>query len=238
MRINEDCIACGICTPYCPVGAILEGEKTYSIDEDQCVECGVCMHSANCPVDAFFLPPESLQWPRSLRKEYSDPGKPHPSTKGIGRGTEEMKCNDVTARFKPGEVGIAMEFGRPGIATRLGELEKMTMAMAAVGVTFEAKNPVYALMSDPKTGRFKPEVVKERVLSAILEVKAPVERLPMILSVVRTVARQIDTVFSLDVITRVDDDGTIPVVSAIEQAGFHARPNAKINLGLGRPLII
>ncbi len=47
-----------------------------------------------------------------------------------------MKCNDVTARFKRGDVGIAMEFGRPGIATRLGELEKITTALAAVGVTF------------------------------------------------------------------------------------------------------
>ena len=237
MRINEDCIACGQCTPYCPVNAILEGVTIYTIDEDQCVECGVCMHSAGCPVDAFFMPPESFVYPRSLRKEYSDPGKPHPSTKGIGRGTEEMKCNDVTARFKHGEVGVAMEFGRPGIATRLGELEKMTMAMAAVGVTFEAKNPVFALMSDPNTGYFKPEVKNERVLSAILEVKASAEKLPLILSAVRKVAQEVDTVFSLDVIARVGDDGEIPVLPAIQQAGFQARPNAKINLGLGRPLI-
>ncbi len=237
MRITEDCIACGICVPYCPVGAIVEAEKAYWIDEDQCVECGVCMHSAGCPVDAFFLPPESTQWPRSLWKEYSDPGKPHPSTTGIGRGTEEMKCNDVTARFKRGEVGVAMEFGRPGIATRLGELEKMTIALASAGATFEAKNPVYALLADAKTGRFKPEVVNERVLSAILEVKVPLEKLPMILEIVRQVAQEVDTVFSLDVITRVNDDGSIPVMPVLEQAGFRPRPNAKINLGLGRPLI-
>ncbi len=237
MRINEDCIACGLCTPYCPVNAIREGAPLYTIDEDQCVECGVCRHSAHCPVDAFYMPPESLQWPRSLRSEFSDPGRPHPSTKGIGRGTEEMKCNDVTARFKRGEVGVAMEFGRPGIATRLGEIEKMSVALASVGVTFESKNPVFALLADPRTGRFKQETVNERVLSAIVEVKAPVEKLPLILSVIKQVARDIDTVFSLDVITRVGNDGEIPVLPAIQQAGFQARPNAKVNLGMGRPLI-
>lgn len=60
MRINEDCIACGICPPYCPVDAIIETNKTFRIDEEQCVECGVCKNSAGCPVDAFYLPPESL----------------------------------------------------------------------------------------------------------------------------------------------------------------------------------
>jgi len=164
--------------------------------------------------------------------------KPHPSTKGLGRGTEEMKCNDVTGRFRRGEVGVAIEFGRPGIATRLADVEKMTMALAAVGVTFEQKNPVYALMEDPKVGRFKDEVRNERVLSAIVEIKGPVERLTEILSVIKQVALEIDTVFSLDVITRVDDDGNIPVLPAIQQAGFTVRPNAKINLGMGRPLVI
>ena len=92
-------------------------------------------------------------------------------------------------------------------------------------------------MSDPNTGYFKPEVKNERVLSAILEVKASAEKLPLILSAVRKVAQEVDTVFSLDVIARVGDDGEIPVLPAIQQAGFQARPNAKINLGLGRPLI-
>lgn len=237
MRINDACIACGECPPYCPVGAIHEAMPAFGIDEDQCVDCMVCLNSAGCPVDAFFMPPESELWPRSLRREYSDPGKPHPSTKGIGRGTEEMKCNDVTGRIKPGQVGLAMEFGRPGIATRLGELEKMTMALAAVGVTFESKNPVYALMADTPSGRFKPEVCNERVLSAILEIKVSADKLPLVLATIRETAKKVDTVFSLDVISRVTDGGQIPVLPVIAQSGFKARPNAKVNLGLGRPLI-
>lgn len=237
MRISEDCIVCGACTSYCPVNAIVEDSPVYRIDQDQCVECGVCFKAADCPVDAFFMPPESFEYPRSLRVDFSDPSTSHPSTKGIGRGTEEMKCNDVTARFKHGEAGIAMEFGRPGIATRLGEIEKMTVAMASLGVTFERKNPVYALMADPQTGRFKEEVRNERVLSAILELKAPLQNLPMLLAVIKQVAQKIETVFSLDVITRVTDSGEVPVLDAIQQAGLRARPNAKVNLGMGRPLI-
>ncbi|MDP3045946.1 MAG: hypothetical protein Q8O07_00505 [Chloroflexota bacterium] len=237
MRISDSCIACGICPPYCPVQAIKAGDSNYSIDEDQCVECGVCRRNAGCPTDAFFMPPESNVWPRSLRAEFSDPMRPHPTTQGLGRGTEEMKCNDVTARFGRGEAGVAMEFGRPGIATRLREVEKMTKALAAVGVIFEKKNPVYDLLADPATGAFKPEVMNERVLSAIVEVKAPADRLPEMLAVAKRVAGEIDTVFSLDVISRVNDDGTIPVLATIEQAGFQARPNAKVNLGLGKPLI-
>lgn len=237
MRITDSCIACGLCEPYCPVGAIHAGDDRYSIDEDQCVECGVCRRNSGCPTDAFVMPPESDIWPRSIRSEFSDPMRPHPTTQGLGRGTEEMKCNDVTARFKRGEVGMALEFGRPGVATRLADVEKAAMALAAVGVVFEQKNPVYDLLADPATGRFKEEVKNERVLSAIVEAKAPAAMLPKMLAAVKTVAGEIDTVFSLDVITRVNDDWTIPNLDVISNSGFTARPNAKINLGLGRPLI-
>lgn len=237
MRINDDCIACGVCFFYCPVGAIQDRGDRMFIDEELCVECGVCRRNANCPTDAIFQPPESDVYPRVLRKEFSDPTVPHPHTRGFGRGTEEMKTNDVTGRFKRGFYGLALEFGRPGIATRLGEVEKATRALAAVGVHFEPQNPVFALMANPTTGEFKPEVRNERVLSAIVEVSFPCEKLPQVLAAVRQIAAQVDTVFSLDLITRFEPDGTIAVLPELKRLGFPARPNAKINLGLGKPLI-
>ncbi|HBO83913.1 MAG: ferredoxin [Deltaproteobacteria bacterium GWC2_42_11] len=47
--ITEDCIACGVCLPECPEGAISEG-SLYIIDPKLCTDCSVCAEV--CPVDA------------------------------------------------------------------------------------------------------------------------------------------------------------------------------------------
>ena len=41
--ITDACVACGTCTPECPVGAISEGD-IYHIDPDTCIDCGVPAH--------------------------------------------------------------------------------------------------------------------------------------------------------------------------------------------------
>ena len=178
-----------------------------------------------------------MEWPRVLRREFSDPGIQHSTTKGFGRGTEESKTNDVTGRVKKGRVGMAMEFGRPGIATRLSELEKMTTALAKTGVHFEEKNPVTFLLADPATGTMKSDVRNERVLSAILEVEFDVERLPLMVGVVKEIAPTLETVFSWGLFTRLDDNMDTPVIGMLKDLGMPVRPNAKVNMGLGRPLV-
>ncbi|MBI5286640.1 MAG: 4Fe-4S binding protein [Deltaproteobacteria bacterium] len=54
LKITEDCVACGVCLPECPVGAIIEGE-IYVVDPDKCVECKGYYDSPKCvevcPVD-------------------------------------------------------------------------------------------------------------------------------------------------------------------------------------------
>jgi hypothetical protein len=74
------------------------------------------------------------------------------------------------------------------------------------------------------------------VLSAILELKIPLERLKEVLAAVKEASTRIDTAFSLDLISRVDPDGGTPAPAIAEEAGFTPRPNTKTNVGLGRPL--
>jgi NAD-dependent dihydropyrimidine dehydrogenase PreA subunit len=240
MKIDkEKCTGCDACQPYCPVSAIKtvswEGNEVSEIDQDECVECGACyLRAGVCPTDAIYQP--KLEWPRTLREQFSNPHVRHPLTSGQGRGTEEMKTNDVTGRYRPGISGIAVEMGRPGIGTTFRDIQTVAMAVAKLGVEFEPRNPVTAVMSDPKVGKFKDEVVGERVLSAILEFRIGNELLKEVLRTLKEVSTKIDTVFSLDLISRVAKDGSIPNASIAREAGFSIRPNTKTNVGLGRPL--
>ncbi|MEW6671811.1 MAG: 4Fe-4S binding protein [Thermodesulfobacteriota bacterium] len=236
---KEKCIGCERCHPYCPVGAIAtvewEGESVSEIDQEACVECGTCNErSSICPVQAIYMP--ELKWPRVIREHFSNPNASHPSTTTQGRGTEEMKTNDVTGRYPPGVAGVALEMGRPGIGTSFRDIQTVAVVLAGAGVAFEENNPVSALMDDIGAGTFQPEVLGEKVLSAILEFKISNDRLGEVLQAIKKVAARIDTVFSLDLISRVDGDGRIPVIPIAEAAGFNVRPNCKTNVGLGRPM--
>lgn len=237
MRIDENtCTGCWECVPYCPVGAMLPEDGIVRVDEEVCLECGTCLRTAPCPTQSIYEPESVYEWPRSVRKVFSDPKAVHKETNVPGRGTEECKTNDVTGRVKRGRVGVAMELGRPGVGTDFHDVEKVAMAMAALGVHFEPCNPLTGLMADRTTGKIKDDVMGERVLSAIVEIDAEIEQLPLVLETARSVAKEINTVFSLDVICRFDPDGSIPVLPMLEELGITPRPNAKINIGAGQPL--
>lgn len=50
--ISEECIACGVCLPECPEGAISEGDGvTFLIDPEACTDCGSCVEV--CPTEAI-----------------------------------------------------------------------------------------------------------------------------------------------------------------------------------------
>lgn len=235
MKIDPDiCIGCEQCIPYCPMGAIhLTDEGVSEIDRDECVECGVCLRSADCPTDAI-LETEN-PWPRSVRAFFSNPLAEHKETRIPGRGTEEMKTNDVTGRFKYGEVGMAMELGRPGTGARFRDIQILTMAMAELGIRLEPQNPVMSLIVDEEKGSLNPDVLDEKVLSAIVEFTTPIEKVPAVIKRLREVEGQLDTVFSVDLICKVHPDGSVPTVPLMEQLGLPLSVNGKNNVGLGRP---
>ncbi len=238
MRIDpEKCISCLECIDWCPVSCIREGEGTVRIDEEECVECGVCLKAEVCPTGAIHLPAESLAYPRAIRMQFSDPGAEHPNLKAWGRGTEEAKTNDVTGKFGRGEYGLLFEFGRPGTGTRFTEVQKITTALCAMGVEILEENPVFGLLEDTATGRIRPEFLREKVLSVILEIRIPEERLAEIVRRVFPLLDELDTVVSVGLVTRFGVDGGLPVIRELEALGVPVRPNAKINVGLGRPLV-
>lgn len=238
MRIDSDkCTACLECLEFCTMNCIVEEDGVVCVDEEECVECGVCLRAGVCPTDAFYMPEESLRYPRAIRAQFSDPAVQHPGLNQGGRGTEEMKTNDVTGRFRRGEYGMALEFGRPGTGTRMTEIEKVLQVLLMLHVELEKNNPVYLLLEDPNTGKMKPEVRGEKVLSAILEFKIKEDQLEEIVRTLTPVLAEVDTVVSWGLATRFAEDGTLPVRRRLEALGVRARANAKINMGMGRPVV-
>ena len=232
-----------------------------TIDRDECVECYSCFNGLSqehlnptmvrgirkflsvlkvrfdpepdvCPTACFE--PDELSWPRVVRRAFSDPSVPHESTGVEGRGTEEVKTNDVTGRVKVGEVGFTIEFGRPGVGVRFSEIQEMCTALAKANVSFEKRNPITSLMTDVPTGTLRPDILGEKVMSAIVEIKVPVERTEEVVRLVWDVEKRLDTVVALGVATRCEENGQETVVLPIlERLGYQPQ-RAKTNIGLGR----
>lgn len=238
-QINQDlCVQCETCIPYCTVGAIHARNGTVEIDPTECTECYVCIRNHVCPVDAIEHTP--LDTPmKQFQHVISDPTETHGSTGVPGRGTEEAKTNDVTGRYKRGEVGIGIDMGRPGLGCYLRDVQTVAMAVTQAGVKLEGADttPLASLMTDLNTGKIKDEYLNTRVLSVIIEGKCPMENLPNVLRALREVEGKIDTVFSLGLVSRVDADGKSPVPDILEKAGLPRPIRGKVNVGLGRPLV-
>lgn len=235
MKIDENrCTGCEACVPYCPMQAIVVRDAVV-IDQDECVECGVCLRAGVCAVEAIVEEPEQ-RWPRSVRAAFSNPVTEHKETRILGRGTEEMKTNEVTGRFQSGWIGLGCEFGRPGVGARLRDVDQVARRLAECGVRFENKNPLTALMVDRSTGKINEAVLNEKVLSVVLECTFPVEKTLTVLRALQEVSQKVESVFSVDVISRVEFDGSVPLEQVLQEAGISYSHNGKNNVGLGRPL--
>jgi NAD-dependent dihydropyrimidine dehydrogenase PreA subunit len=236
MRIDSNlCIGCEECLPFCPVDAIVMQDDQAVVDSALCTECGNCFRVDICPVDAIAR--DELAWPRTIRNIFSDPISVFQETGVSGRGTEESKTNDVADRFKKGEVGFTIDVGRPNAGgIRLKEVEDISRALSELGVHFDPANPLTYLMENPETGELKKDVLNEFVVSAIIEFKVPLERCVEVVQKLEQISQQIETVFSVGVISRVEEDWTIPAAEAMRAEGIQIRPAGKTTLNLGREL--
>ncbi len=149
MEIRENlCNGCGKCVIVCPVQAIKIIDNKAVIDKNLCVECSICYRNAECPVNA--IKSRRLVWPRIIRNPFSDVIGTHKLTGIPGRGTEEMKTNDVTNRFGIDKYGVSIELGRPGVGTLLKNIELFTTKFSQIGVEYEKMSPVTAILTDDK----------------------------------------------------------------------------------------
>lgn len=236
--LDKKCIVCGQCVTYCPVSAIKAEQESVKINQDDCLECGTCGRTniVNCPTNAIIETQNTSLFPRSLRKHFSDPSAYHYETKVPGRGTEEVKTNDVTGRVTPSEVGIAIEMGRPCIGASFRDIETVTSALAQIGVSFEKCNPLIHLMNNPDRGLFPESVKKQKVVSAIIEFTIPLYQLDDVIFLINKKSKEISTVFSLGLISCFDKNNKLIAAPYLKKLGVSFRENAKINLGLGKPL--
>lgn len=236
--IDKDiCTGCRICQTYCTVDAILYNDRKCHIDPHLCTECYVCLRMKVCPEDAIVA--EDLKgFCKQFQHVLSDPVENHGVTGVTGRGTEEVKTNDVSGRVKRGWVGLSIDMGRPGLGVHLRDAEKVAMACAAAGFQLapQEETPLAALMPDISTGKLIDDCLDYRLLSVIIEGRCPEDRIKDVLRALQEVEQEIDTVFSLGLISRVDADGRCQALDCLDELGIAQPHRGKVNPGLGRPL--
>jgi len=237
--VEEKCVGCKICQKFCTIDAIKFVDGKCFIKQNECVDCYVCLRQHVCPKNAIE-PTELDNFYKQFMHVMSDPVENHGVTGVTGRGTEEVKTNDVSGRVKKGRVGLCIDVGRPGAGARMRDVEKIAMACAASGVKLEGKEttPLAALMPDLSTGRLDTELLDYRLLSVIVEGNCKEGDLPGVLCALKKVADEIDTVFSLGLIMRVDADGRNPVLGCLDDLGIPQPYRGKVNVGLGKPVSV
>ena len=210
----------GLITLYSPIAPLLNPESRVfcwiamvEIDESLCVGCGSC--TLYCPVEALTLVDRKARVNLELCVEC---------------GT----C--IRAEVCPVDAISMPEFDEIRETRHyLSDPTTTTKLTGVPGRGTEEMNPVTALIVD-ESGALDERIVDERVLSGIVEAKIEEETIPEVISALRRLEGELDTVFSLGVICRFDEEGGIPALKIIEGTGVEVRPNSKVNVGLGRPL--
>ena len=88
-------------------------------------------------------------------------------------------------------------------------------------------------MTEPARGTIRPDILNEKILSAIVEIKTKLEEVPAVLKKIRELSREVGTVISIGVSTRCDGVGGERLGEMLQREGYPAY-RGKTNLGLGR----
>jgi ferredoxin len=250
------CIQCLECIPHCPAGAIVQtGEAgKVAIDADRCTECGLCRQAGICPADA--IAGLDLKWPRSLRGTFQRPNRPY-SLGALGKTTRQLAycedystfrgrdmpsehTNDVRELLKQGDSVLMVELGRPHLGTTFEDVQKVTKALVPFGLNLGEQSPasdergsLAEVAADISKGTLLPEILQERAGWVVLRVVMPEDKVPQAIQTLKGVAAEIDTVFSLGIVSRVDKDRRTIAERVFMGEGVAPAVNCKTNVGLG-----
>jgi len=208
-----------------------------AIDQDVCYECSTCLRAAHCPsmpslnlptsliirgrcagISAIPAPPTRPPASRAAERR-----NPRPTTSpSLWSQADRCRHRDWTAYAR--DVPSRHPEDHPG--DRRAGVHKI-----------EPHNPIHSMIANEATGDLKPEMLGERVLSAIIEIQVERNQLRGILRTLKEVAKEVDSVFCIDAFTVVEPGLKIPeeVLESIQAEGFTWRPNAKINMGSEGP---
>ena len=129
---REACVGCEACQPYCPVSAIStidwEGEQISEVNQDECVECGVCLRAEVCPTDAIRMP--DLEWPRTIRSLFSNPLTRHPSTY-LTKSSGQVLSSDIVVINPTFGVGLLQLMLMPHTFLEINHLIKFRIRQRA-----------------------------------------------------------------------------------------------------------
>ena len=253
------CIGCMDCLPYCPVSAIIESSTNgiVSIDAERCTECGVCLQSEVCPVEAIVG--EGLTWPRTLRGKFHSLHSPYRAAPTLAQTTKLSTDNqifaskqisteltsDVTGCYNHGEVEIKVELGRPHLGITFRDVQKVIQALIPVGLNLEhqyppldGRSPLTDLTIDVNKGILRPEILDQKTGWVPLKLEVPEDKVLEALKNLRQVTTEIDTIFAVDIISLAAKDGSSAADRLADKIGTEPACNCKTNVGLGRPLAV
>jgi hypothetical protein len=88
-------------------------------------------------------------------------------------------------------------------------------------------------MTDFMKGDLRTDILDEKILSAIVEIKTTIGEVEHVLNIVEQVAERIDTVIAIGISTRCEEGEDNVLGPLLDKLGYYYS-RAKTNLGLGR----
>lgn len=232
MLVTSACRGCGSCVPLCPQGAIRlqpgNERKRAVIDQEHCMECGVCLDSGVCTFGALR---EGDTLRDTVRRLF---GRMAPVTlkkeKSSGRtGSWDVKTCDSGRPLPAGEAIIRVELGRPEGGVTLVQAERLRQALLQQGYQPEEQRAYQTMLELLGPEALEQEAGGIRVLSVCLEYRCEPDRLVCLLDFVEDWAQQQRVRYRVNALF---SPGLLPKIREIlEQNGRSFGLRCKCNLG-------